>query len=358
MPKKKEKNNSLLKKISLKIKANYEKYYYISPLDFADTSESNRLFVMFWSRLCLFLCLLYLILDLILYMDNYKEHIYNLIYLGIGVLDLFISFLLSLRFKDVSREKAYILKNIPIYTIFSYGIGIQAFLFYRNNDPYVNVIGFMFAATIVLCVFTISLPFFIIILCGFFAMIPGFYNSFGPIGIVNFLVLIIVFIFLAFFNRYKMKKYLDLLKSQKIKLEARTFGNFTLIYNAKVINFSRKKSEELIGYLIYKKGTSVKTKELISVLWGERADSARYGNNFRNLIVDIKHTFKDLEIQNFFISEYNNFRINPEIIKCDYYDFLAGDSYARKSYAGEFMNQYSWAEDINSFLERKSSGKR
>ena len=144
------------------------------------------------------------------------------------------------------------------------------------------------------------------------------------------------------------------LKKQKQNLEAKTFGNFTLMFENKVVKFSRKKSDELIGYLIYKNGSSVKTKELISVLYGERADSARYGSNFRNLIVDIKHTLGELEIQNFFIAEYNNFRINPEVIKCDYYDFLDGDPTAVRSFAGEFMSQYSWAEETSAFLEQKA----
>ena len=72
------------------------------------------------------------------------------------------------------------------------------------------------------------------------------------------------------------------------------------------------------------------------------------------MIVDIRHTLNQLEIQDFFITEYNNFRINPEVVKCDYYDFLAGDKKALNSFGGEFMSQYSWAEDIAAFLEEKS----
>ena len=120
------------------------------------------------------------------------------------------------------------------------------------------------------------------------------------------------------------------------------------------IKYSRTKSEELMAYLIYKKGSSAKTKELISVLWGDHADSARYGSSFRNLIVDIKHTMSELEIQDFFIAEYNNFRINPEVIMCDYYDFLEGDPTAIKSFAGEFMSQFSWSEEVVGFLEQKA----
>ncbi len=336
-----------------KLKNLYFKCYYVSSLDFADSAESNRLFILFWSRLCLLLCFLYLVFDLIVYRGNYYEHRYNLLYLAGANIDLFVAFILSVRFKNVSHEKAYILKNIPLYTIFCYGIGSQVFLFYFNDNPFVNMLGVFFAVTVVLCVFTVSLPFFVLIITSYLTLLPGFLTTFGRMGIVNLSFLILVFIFLGFFNRYKAKQYLDLLKKQKGNLEAKTFGNFTLTYQGKRIPFARKKSEELLGYLIYKKGTSVTTKELISVLWDENSDSSGYGSNFRNIVADIKHTLDELGIQNFFVKEYNNFRINPEIIKCDYYDFLKGDAKAVNSFFGEFMNQYTWAEETAAFLEQK-----
>ena len=92
---------------------------------------------------------------------------------------------------------------------------------------------------------------------------------------------------------------------------------------------------------------------MVTVLYGEHADSEHYGASVRNLVVDIKKSLSELEIQNFFVKEYNNFRINPEAIKCDYYDFLAGDPKAVKSFAGEFMSQFSWAEETVGFLEQK-----
>ncbi|MBQ9626993.1 MAG: hypothetical protein IJR40_07435, partial [Treponema sp.] len=75
------------------------------------------------------------------------------------------------------------------------------------------------------------------------------------------------------------------------------------------------------------------------------------------LISDARHIFSEMEIQNFFTAEYNSFRINPEAIKCDYYDFLAGDPAAKKLYAGQFMSQYSWAEDTAAFLSQKALSK-
>ena len=86
---------------------------------------------------------------------------------------------------------------------------------------------------------------------------------------------------------------------------------------------------------------------------GGYATSSRYGSSLRNLIVDIKHTLSEQQIQNFFIADYNNFRINPEALQCDYYDFLHGSKEAAREFNGEFMNQYSWAEEAAGFIERK-----
>lgn len=334
----------------------YQKYYYISPLDLSDSAESNRLFALFWTRICFIFCLGFLIFDLIWFKNSRYEHRHDIGYMFICCIYLFISYLISLFSKSVSNEKAYLFKNIPLHIIFFYGVLGPVFLFYHNNRPYVNIIGLIAAVLVALSCFTISLPYFAVLVIAFIALIPGFISYFGPAGIVNLALLIIIFFLLGFVNRNRLKQHLMLLKTQKKSLEVKTFGNFTPLYDKQVIKFSRSKSPELLAYLIYKNGSSVNTKELISVLYGEHADSARYGASLRLLISDIKHSISELGIQNFFITEYNNFRINPEVVKCDYYDFLAGDSKAVKSFSGEFMSQYSWAEDALDFLERKAMG--
>ena len=183
------------------------------------------------------------------------------------------------------------------------------------------------------------------------------YKNFGVTGLLDTILAAILMHAFSLYKRFTVKKYIMMLKKQKQNLEAKTFGNFTLLYENKVVKFSRSKSPELLAYLIYKKGSSVQTKELLTVLYGDHADSARYGASLRNLIVDVRHSLAELEIEKFFIAEYNNFRINPEVIRCDYYEFLAGDSDAIKNFAGEFMSQFSWAEETTAFLEMKVSGR-
>ena len=337
------------------MKEAYNKLFYISPLDLADLAEKNRIRNYYMTWLSLAGSIVCLLISIAMYINNLRENLKNIIFFVICIAISLISFFLCIVFKDVDRRKAYILKNIPMYFVFCWGVIASAYNYYLQQISFIGVMTFFNAVFIELCVFYLSAPIFsIYIVAGFCGIISGVYNDFGLIGSLYFTLFCLLMIALAFFSRYKDKQVITALKRQKKSLEIKTFGNFTPLYDQKVIKFSRSKSKELLAYLIYKDGSSVNTKELLSVLYGEHADSARYGASLRLLISDIKHTFSELEIQNFFIAEYNNFRINPEVVKCDYYDFLAGSSQAAKAFSGEFMSQYSWAEDKVAFLERKA----
>lgn len=336
------------------LKKIYNKYYYIAPLDLADSAESNRLFNLYWSFFWLFGSLALFVIFLIRYHGNYAAYRFHIMFWGILTPDVILSLILSIAVKNVSRKKAYIYKNLPIFVIY-YVVGTTypILLFYLQENHYNGFIMYNAASCLLISMLDVSLPVIIDILVAFAIMLPGVYKFWGPMGTFNFSVMIVLLLFMAFYNRFRLKQRLSLLRTQKQNLEAKTFGNFTLFYNNKVIKFSRSKSPELLAYLIYKNGSSLNTKELLAVLYGEHADSAKYGASLRLLVSDVKHTFEELNIQNFFITEYNSFRINPEVVQCDYYDFLAGDSSAKKKFAGEFMSQYSWAEDATAFLERK-----
>lgn len=332
----------------------YKSRYVIPYLDLADAGESNRIIVHIASIALLAFSSFCLIFFAITLYPNYRNYVPRFTYYTVFFVFSIYAFFASRPGKEVEREKAYIKKSIPFY-ILGLVILADAVFTVKVGAVFNGFVIFVITAFIALCTGSFS-P--IIFLGGIVAtvacMTPDIISSFGPSGFINTLIAAVLMFCLALYKRRSEKRQILFLKKQKQSLVARTFGNFTLMYENKVVKFTRTKSDELIGYLIYKKGSSVKTKELISVLYGDHADSARYGASFRNLIVDIKHTLGDLQIQNFFIAEYNNFRINPEVIKCDYYDFLAGDSTAIKSFAGEFMSQFSWAEETAAFLEQKA----
>ena len=331
----------------------YKSRYTIPYLDLADAGESNRLIVHIASIALLAFSSFCLILFAITLYPNYGNYIPRFTYYTVFLIFSIYAFFASRQGKEVDRKKAYIKKTIPFYVLCSVILADAVFTV-KVGAVFNGFIIFCITAFIALCTCSFS-P--IIFLCGIVVtvacMTPDLLNSFGISGYINIMITVVLMFCLALYKRSSEKHQILFLKKQKQSLEARTFGNFTLMYENKVVKFTRTKSNELIGYLIYKNGSSVQTKELINLLWGEHADSASYGANLRNLISDIKHTFAELGIQNFFITEYNNFRINPEIIKCDYYDFLSGDSAATKNFAGEFMSQFSWAEAAAAFIERK-----
>ncbi|MCR5764930.1 MAG: hypothetical protein K6G09_03015 [Treponema sp.] len=334
-----------------KLKQKYKNKYGIPYQDLRDSNESNRISVLVVSSILLLSDIINILLLLIFHHAHLNEQLHYFIYLAIYTpLNLY-TFLHARH----SKNSKYWVKVFPIYLVLFVGLSASVFNFYFMETPHNGFLTYYLSGFLFLIVFSFS-PFIYLfeLLTTAIILTPGVYKTYGFLSSVDLYVVTVIMFGLSMYKRSFEKKHFLLLKKQKKSLEAKTFGNFTILYDNKVIKFSRKKSTELIAYLIYKNGSSVKTNELINVLWGERADSSQYGANFRNLIVDVKHTLSELEIQNFFITEYNNFRINPEVVQCDYYDFLAGNEQAIKSYAGEFMSQYSWAEEVAGFLEMKA----
>ena len=331
----------------------YNNRYHIAPADLADSAETNRLHLMFISPFLFGFGVIMLIFFSIVYRHNLGAHTKTFLYYSLYVILSIYIFVHSRLAKNVSKEKAFVLKTIPFYVSLLTFLGAEIFFFF-NTQPFNSVIACGIIGIIAIYLFSFSpFMFLLIFITGAFIMAPDLCEYYRLSGCMNVFLAVILMFCLSLYKRRTEKKFIMLLKKQKQSLEAKTFGNFTLMYNNKVIKFSRTKSDELIAYLIFKNGSSVKTKELITVLYGKNADSSRYGASLRNLIVDIKHTLAELEIQDFFIAEYNNFRINPEVVQCDYYDFLAGDSVAKKKFAGEFMSKFEWAQETSEFLKQK-----
>lgn len=315
-----------------------------------DSVESNRISVLVVSSLLILADIINILLFFIVHHAHLQEQLHYIIYLAFYTpYNLFV-FLYARH----TKNSKYAAKAVSIYLLFFVGLSASIFNFYFMNSPHNGVLTYYITGFLFLIVFSFS-PFIFLaeLLLALVILAPGVYKDYGFLSMLDSIIITVVLFALSLYKRNVEKKFFSLLNKQKKSLEAKTFGNFTILYDNKVVKFSRSKSPELLAYLIYKKGSSVKTKELLSVLYGDHADSEKYGASLRNLIVDVKKSLEDLEVQNFFVKEYNNFRINPEAIKCDYYDFLAGDSAAIKSFSGEFMSQFSWAEDTTAFLEQK-----
>lgn len=128
------------------------------------------------------------------------------------------------------------------------------------------------------------------------------------------------------------------------KVEAKTFGNFELFCDGKIIQFGRAKSKELLAYLIDKNGTTATGSELIVNLWEDKDVDRTTRSMLHNLVSDIKKTLISYGIPELFETKRNAFRVKTEMIVCDYFDLLNGKDDAARKFKGEYMSAYSWAE--------------
>ncbi|MDO4468152.1 MAG: hypothetical protein Q4C49_14315 [Bacillota bacterium] len=121
----------------------------------------------------------------------------------------------------------------------------------------------------------------------------------------------------------------------------RCFGNFDLLLQGKSITFPRKKAQDVLAYLVFKKGDLVTVDELQDIIFGERSDKNRkyvYVLKFECSKVLESHGISGvLEVVG------NRFRINKDAIECDYYQYLEGNE---ELYQGEFMKQFNWAKEL------------
>lgn len=140
-----------------------------------------------------------------------------------------------------------------------------------------------------------------------------------------------------------------------IKINVVTFGNFELLVDGKMVLFSRSKSKEILAYLVMKNGTGVSRPELASILWENEIYDRGKQKQLDIYIRSLMGTLNEYGIEKIIEMGKGVLRIVPDMIECDYYKYLAGDAKTMSSYAGEFMNAYSWAEymkDVFSTAEK------
>jgi len=125
------------------------------------------------------------------------------------------------------------------------------------------------------------------------------------------------------------------------------FGNFEIFHNGEPIHFKYNKSKEVVAFLIDKNGAVASNNEVIIHLWD---DDENHNSYYRNLLKDIQDTFSELGCKDLFYRQRAGASIYPDKVRCDYFDFLAGKPSGINAYNGDYMYQYSWAEETASAI--------
>lgn len=144
----------------------------------------------------------------------------------------------------------------------------------------------------------------------------------------------------------RIREELDIVFPQKkepIKLYARCFGEFEVFVQDEPLVFSRSRTKELLAFLIDRNGGTCTGPQITNALWEDKA-----GKNpqsyLRVLTADLRHTLDSAGLANVLVREHGQWAIRPDLIECDYFRMLKGDSNAISAFNGDYMSQYSWAE--------------
>ena len=139
-------------------------------------------------------------------------------------------------------------------------------------------------------------------------------------------------------------------KTTEKLLTIKCFGNFEVLHNGEILPFKRKKAKELLAVLVDRNGAGMTAKQICAILFHDDTDDTKNAAYLRQLILDLKNTLKTIRAEGVLQHDTPYYRIDTNLVKCDYLSFLET---GRPQFHGEYMTQYSWAEETCAMLQFK-----
>jgi two-component SAPR family response regulator len=150
-----------------------------------------------------------------------------------------------------------------------------------------------------------------------------------------------------------VQKEIDHIKGVKATeklLTIQCFGHFEVLHDGQSLPFKRKKAKELLAVLVDRNGAGLTAKQICAILFSNDTDDAKNAAYLRQLVLDLKNTLKTIQAEDVFKHETPYYRIDTNLVKCDYINFLET---GKPEFYGEYMTQYSWAEETCAMLQFK-----
>ena len=130
------------------------------------------------------------------------------------------------------------------------------------------------------------------------------------------------------------------------------FGNFEVYVKNQKLMFKRLKTKELFAYLIDRNGAGMTAKQICAVLFPDDSDDNKNATYLRQLVLDLKNTLKAVGAEGVLCHETPCYRVDTSLVRCDYLSYLET---GKPEFHGEYMTQYSWAEETCAMLQYKSN---
>ena len=135
-----------------------------------------------------------------------------------------------------------------------------------------------------------------------------------------------------------------LAQRQDKELYIRTFGTFSVLKDGVPIPLVGK-AKEILALIVTYRGKEVSNQTIYSTLWENRP----YGNDemvvFFNALRRLRTTLKNEGLDSLLISTKRGQMVNTRMFDCDYYAWIDNNAKSRDRFEGEFLTEYSWAEE-------------
>ena len=141
------------------------------------------------------------------------------------------------------------------------------------------------------------------------------------------------------------------IRQKEKPLTVKCFSTFEVFARGEKLTFKRSKTKELFAFLVDRNGAGVTVAEIGVALW-ENDEEQKNHNYIHQLFRDLRQSLEAVGVEEIF--ERNNYfySLNPEKLDCDYYAYLKT---GKPEFRGEYMSQYSWAEETCGLLWEKKT---
>ncbi|MGM9606273.1 MAG: response regulator transcription factor [Oscillospiraceae bacterium] len=133
-----------------------------------------------------------------------------------------------------------------------------------------------------------------------------------------------------------------------------TFGHFDVYVDGQPVFFRNSRSKEMLAMLVDRHGGIMSMNQFMEQFWPDHPVSEQNKAIYRKAAAALKKTLAEYGIGYILYSKRNQKALSTSMVSCDYYRFLSGEKAALSLYHGEYMVDYTWAEDTNGKLWRLS----
>ena len=128
-------------------------------------------------------------------------------------------------------------------------------------------------------------------------------------------------------------------------IKVRCFGDFEVYAGEKPLDFSLGKAKEIFAYLIDRKGAKVNGNKICAAVYENAGNESVNKSSLRNCVADIRSALHAVGADDVFLKGWDSYAIDTSLVDCDFYDWEKNEPYAIRAFHGEYMSQYSWAEE-------------